>query len=190
MASFSSSSCPCEAKATRVGAFASGVAATVAWYSLPDYVRSRPLRGLVKAGLLGVIGWSITATLPRAEDLPPYEDEDVDYSKKGPAVEQDPLEGVTEAGPAELAVLAGAAVGSAVLTVAIERWLFGRGERRRALGARFAHTRQGLVLGGLAAALDVAAVATLCAPAACERPTEDEGRFVSGRLQRPGGDSV
>jgi hypothetical protein len=42
-----------------------------------------------------------------------------------------------------------------MITVGVERWLFRRGERRRAQGARFAHTRQGLVLGGLEAALTV-----------------------------------
>ena len=68
---------------------------------------------------------------------------------------EDPLEGVTEADPAELAVLAGAALGSAMITVGVERWLFRRGEGRRAQGVRFAHTRQGLALGGLEAALTV-----------------------------------
>ena len=66
---------------TRVAGFAAGVGATVAWYALPDYVRSRPLRGLVKAGLLGVLGWSMVAQLPEPSELPPYDDEDVDCSK-------------------------------------------------------------------------------------------------------------
>ena len=57
------------------------------------------------------------------------------------------------ADPAELAVLAGAALGSAMITVGVERWLFRRGEGRRAQGARFAHTRQGLALGALEAGL-------------------------------------
>jgi hypothetical protein len=139
----------------RVAGFAAGVGATVAWYALPDYVRSRPLRGLAKAGLLGVLGWSMVAQLPEGAELPPYDDEDVDCSKSSPVAGEDPLEGVTEADPAELAVLAGAALGSAMITVGVERWLFRRGERRRAQGARFAHTRQGLVLGGLEAALTV-----------------------------------
>jgi hypothetical protein len=139
----------------RVAGFAAGVGATVAWYALPDYVRSRPLRGLAKVGLLGVLGWSMVAQLPEGAELPPYDDEDVDCSKSSPVAGEDPLEGVTEADPAELAVLAGAALGSAMITVGVERWLFRRGEHRRAQGARFAHTRQGLVLGGLEAALTV-----------------------------------
>ena len=137
MAASSTCSCPCAGSVdpTRVAGFAAGVGATVAWYALPDYVRSRPLRGLVKAGLLGVLGWSRVAQLPEGAELPPYDDEEAD--------------------PAELAVLAGAALGSAMITVGVERWLFRRGEGRRAQGVRFAHTRQGLALGGLEAALTV-----------------------------------
>ena len=148
-------SCPCVASVgpTRVAGFAAGVGATVAWYALPDYVRSRPLRALVKAGLLGVLGWSMVAQLPEGAELPPYDDEDTDCSKSSPVAGEDPLEGITEADAAELAVLAGAALGSAMITVGVERWLFRRGERRRAQGSRFAHTRQGLALGGLEAAL-------------------------------------
>ena len=153
----------------RVAGFAAGVGATVAWYALPDYVRSRPLRGLVKAGLLGVLGWSMVAQLPEGAELAPYDDEDVDCSKSSPVAGEDPLEGVTEADPAELAVLAGAALGSAMITVGVERWLFRRGERRRAQGARFAHTRQGLVLGGLEAAVTVV---TFGAGAVRERVTK------------------
>ena len=152
MAASSSCSCPCAGSVdpTRVAGFAAGVGATVAWYALPDYVRSRPLRGLVKAGLLGVLGWSMVAQLPEPSELPPYDDEDVDCSKSSPVAGEDPLEGVTEA---ELAVLAGAALGSAMITVGVERWLFRRGEGRRAQGVRFAHTRQGLALGALEAGL-------------------------------------
>ena len=150
----SSHSCPCSCpfkdNPTRASGLAVGAGAT-----LPDYVRSRPLRGLIKTGLLGAIGWSIVAMMPEDGELPPYDDE-TDCSKSSSA--DDPLDGVTEAEPRELAVLAGAALGSAVLTVAVERWLFRRGERRRAAGVRLAHTRQGLALGALEA---VATVATL-----------------------------
>ena len=171
MTASSTCSCPClgSVDPMRVAGFAAGVGATVAWYALPDYVRSRPLRGLVKAGLLGVLGWSMVAQLPEGAELPPYDDEDVDCSKSSPVAGEDPLEGVTEADPAELAVLAGAALGSAMITVGVERWLFRRGERRRAQGARFAHTRQGLVLGGLEAAVTVV---TFGAGAVRERATK------------------
>ena len=162
----SSHSCPCSCpfkdNPTRAAGVAVGAGATLAWYALPDYVRSRPLRGLIKTGLLGAIGWSIVAMMPEDGELPPYDDE-TDCSKGSPVAGEDPLTGVTEAEPRELAVLAGAALGSAMITVGVERWLFRRGERRRAEGMRFAHTRQGLVLGALEA---VGAVATLAGEAA------------------------
>ena len=156
MASPHSCPCPCSVSLpvspTRAAGIAVGAGATLAWYALPDYVRSRPLRALVKTGLLGAIGWSIVTMLPEDGELPPYDDE-TDCSKGSPVAGEDPLTGVTEAEPRELAVLAGAALGSAMITVGVERWLFRRGERRRAQGARFAHTRQGLALGALEAGL-------------------------------------
>ena len=154
-------SCPVTAvlTPTRAAGLAVGAGATLAWYALPDVVRSRPLRGVMKAGLLGAIGWSLVSMLPDEPELAPYDDE-VDCSKGAEAADEDPLEGVTEAAPCELAVLGGAVAGSALVTLALERWLFRRGERRRASGVRFAHTRQGLALGGLAAVLDAATLAS------------------------------
>lgn len=161
MASSCSCSCPFSLPADpkRATGIALGTGATVAWYALPDFVRSRPMRGLIKAGLLGAIGWSIVSLLPDGAELPPYDDE-ADCSKESPVAGEDTLEGVTEAEPRELAILAGVALGSAALTVAVERWLFRRGERRRAAGIRFAHTRQGLALGVLEAGATVATLAS------------------------------
>ena len=152
-------SCPCPLNLsitpTRAAGLAVGTGAPVAWYALPDVVRSRPLRGLMKVGLLGAMGWSLVSLMPEGDELPPYDDE-TDCSEEKT---EDPLDGVTEAEPRELAVLAGAVLGSAVVTVAVERWLFRRGERRRAAGVRLAHTRQGLALGALEAAATVATLA-------------------------------
>ena len=161
-------SCPCPLNLsitpTRAAGLAVGTGATIAWYALPDVVRSRPLRGLVKVGLLGAMGWSLVSLMPEGDELPPYDDE-MDCSE---AKTEDPLDGVTEAEPRELAVLAGAVLGSAGVTVAVERWLFRRGERRRAAGVRLAHTRQGLALGVLEA---VATVATLAGEGRGSCPT-------------------
>ena len=119
-------SCPCPLNLsitpTRAAGLAVGTGATVAWYALPDVVRSRPLRGLMKVGLLGAMGWSLVSLMPEGDELPPYDDE-TDCSQEKT---DDPLDGVTEAEPRELAVLAGAVLGSAVVTVAVERWLFRR----------------------------------------------------------------
>lgn len=123
-----------------------GVAATAAWYALPDVVRRRGARAVIKAGLLAAVIWSATA------QMPPYPDEESDCDGAPAPEGDDPLEGATEAAPGELALLAGAGIGTVCLTVAVEKWLFRRGERRRAAGVRLAHTRQGLVIGALTGA--------------------------------------
>ena len=135
----------------RLGA-AVGVAAATAWYGLPDVVRCRGARAVIKAGLLAAVMWSATAQMPPAAPVPPYPDEESDCDGAPAPKGEDPLEGVTEAAPGELALLAGAGIGTVCLTVAVEKWLFRRGERRRAAGVRLAHTRQGLVIGALTGA--------------------------------------
>ena len=129
-----------------------GVAAATAWYGLPDVVRCRGARAVIKAGLLAAVMWSATAQMPPAAPVPPYPDEESDCDGTPAPKGDDPLEGVTEAAPGELALLAGAGIGTVCLTVAVEKWLFRRGERRRAAGVRLAHTRQGLVIGALTGA--------------------------------------
>ena len=67
-------SCPCPLNLsmtpTRAAGLAVGTGATVAWYALPDVVRSRPLRGLMKVGLLGAMGWSLVSLMPEGDELP------------------------------------------------------------------------------------------------------------------------
>ncbi len=71
---------------------------------LPDYVRSRPLRGLV-AGLLGVLGWSMVQKAGGC-GAPPYDDED-DWASRPPSRARIRFGGVTEA---DLAGAGGSAV--------------------------------------------------------------------------------
>ena len=92
----------------RLGA-AVGVAAATAWYGLPDVVRCRGARAVIKAGLLAAVMWSATAQMPPAAPVPPYPDEESDCDGTPAPKGDDPLEGVTEAAPGELALLAGAA---------------------------------------------------------------------------------
>ena len=61
----------------RLGA-AVGVAAATAWYGLPDVVRCRGARAVIKAGLLAAVMWSATAQMPPAAPVPPYPDEESD----------------------------------------------------------------------------------------------------------------
>jgi hypothetical protein len=142
-----------------------GGAATTAYYATPDVIRSRTARGWAKAALLLV---ATAATLPdaratwqhkrTAEPTPltsltwqdaadeveaPGDDAPAPSFRSLPARKQAVIAGV------------GAAVmaGSVWATVATERWLYRRAETRRVAGARWAHTRTGLVMGGVAAAL-------------------------------------
>lgn len=122
-------------------AAASGV--VFAWYAMPDVVRSRGVRTVLKTGLLGVtaVGAAKAPQIYKAagEDAPEI---------------TDLLEGRD---PGVLLAVGGAAlVGGTVVTVASEKWIFGRGERLRADGRRWAHTPLAL---GLAALCGLAAYA-------------------------------
>ncbi len=114
-------------------------ATTLAWYALPDAVRSRPVRAVLKAGLLagGGAAWVL---FRRPKEAGP-----------GPDVYDDVIASVNEAPGRALAIgTAALGIGTA-LTVLGEKAIFGFGERRRARGARFAHTLPALALGALGA---------------------------------------
>lgn len=111
-------------------------AATLLWYALPDFVRSKSVRGLVKTAALGAGLAHVLTALPedewqdaRADVRSAYQSDRQDFSKK-------------------LALVAAA---SLALTLGGESFLFRRGERRRRDGVLLPHTRQALWLGGLAA---------------------------------------
>ena len=116
-------------------------AATLAWYALPDLVRSRPARIVLKGKLLAACGvaWALQDRPARTQQGPDTIDEVLS------AVNDDP---VRVLGLGTLGVgLATAA------TVWAEKAIFRYGERRRARGASFGHTLPALglaVLGGLA----------------------------------------
>lgn len=102
----------------------------LAWYALPDVVRSRGVRGVVKTGLLGVTAAGaamVPEIYPGAAASPP--EPRVEISR-----------------PALIAVAAGATVAATAATVWAEKAIFARGERRRARGVRWAHTPFALVL--------------------------------------------
>lgn len=124
-------------------ALAGGTFLTVlAWYALPDAVRSRPLRVALKTGLLGATVAGL-ATVPEA------------YSPftPAPASADEPA---AQLSPAAFATLATATAAASVgLTVWGEKAIFARGERRRAAGVRCAHTR---LAAGLAAFSGLAAL--------------------------------
>ena len=152
-------------------------AVTLAWYALPDVVRCRRLRGVLKAGLLAAI------VLPRAGDLRRAGEEVRDslsalattasIAPGEPSTDGHPTQGTRapEAHPDEgdtpglrkdwprLALMG--VVPLTVLGVGVwggfefEGWLFRRGERRRAEGHRHAHLRQALPLAMASFLLDL-----------------------------------
>lgn len=147
---------PSTPPASRVlNAAVTGLAST-AYYATPDLIRSRAARGWAKAALTGVV---LAASVPdlrrgleesrarRAAAQDP-EEEQVDWGELWGSMTPRRRASVCAAGAAALAV----SVGS---VVAIERAVFRRGERRRAAGVRFAHTRPAVVWGVLGTALSL-----------------------------------
>jgi hypothetical protein len=106
-------------------AFAGVAALTVlTWYALPDAVRSRRARTVIKAGLLGVTAAGaamIPRVFPEERQLKP--DLRIDLP-----------------GPAGAALAVGATAVATVATIWFEKAIYARGERKRARGVRCAHT--------------------------------------------------
>ena len=106
-------------------AFAGVAALTVlTWYALPDAVRSRRARTVIKAGLLGVTAAGaamIPQVFPEERQLKP--DLRIDLP-----------------GPARAALAVGATAVATVATIWFEKAIYARGERKRARGVRCAHT--------------------------------------------------
>lgn len=123
-------------------AVATGVL-TTAWYALPDVVRSRPLRAVLKTCLAG--GGGAAWWVLRQTSAP----------EPGPDVYDEVIHAVNRAPGRALAIGAVALGGGTALSVAGEKALFALGERRRARGVRWAHTLPALGWGV------VAGVATL-----------------------------
>ncbi|WP_175957054.1 hypothetical protein [Schaalia sp. Marseille-Q2122] len=102
------------------------------WYAMPDVVRSRAVRTLLKAGILSAMVHHGAREVSKVSD------------EVKEAVEEARENGISVA-PFIGAGVAMAAVGG-VAAVFGERFLFRRGERRRAEGRALAHTRQAVPL--------------------------------------------
>lgn len=116
---------------------------TLAWYSLPDLVRSRTARTVLKTGLLATGGAAWVLARPQKP---------APTGMQGPDTFDEVFEAIrTE--PVKTLAAGGAIVGlSTLLTVLGEKAIFRIGEKRRARGVRGAHTVPALVLGALGAA--------------------------------------
>lgn len=106
---------------------------TLAWYAMPDAIRSRGVRTALKTALLAASVAGIAAVLPKDEArwLP---------------------EQTQELSPGLIAAAAGGIAAGTALTVWGEKAVFAFGERRRARGVRFAHALPALGLAALGAA--------------------------------------
>ena len=116
---------------TRRLAFAGVSALTVlTWYALPDAVRSRGARVVIKAGLLGVSGAGV-AMMPQV------------YPQ---ARTFRPQPGIDLPTPVRVALAVGGTAVAIAGTVWGEKAIYARGQRRRARGVRCAHTPAALAM--------------------------------------------
>lgn len=116
---------------------------TLAWYALPDVVRSRPTRVALKGALLG-LGGAAWVVAPPEKPIP--------TGPVGPDTFDEVFEAIREQ-PAKTLGVGVTIIGlTTALSIAGEKAIFRFGERRRAQGVRGAHTVPALVLGALGAA--------------------------------------
>lgn len=135
---------------TRQLEFAGVAALTVlTWYALPDVVRRRGTRVVIKVGLLGVTGAGV-AMMPQVfPDMRQLASRRLDL----PA-------------PTAAALAVGASAVAFLGTIWGEKAVYARGERLRARGLRCAHTRAAAIL-----ALATGAVLLVDWPRPAGRPT-------------------
>jgi hypothetical protein len=111
-------------------AFAGVSALTVlTWYALPDAVRSRPARTVIKAGLLGVTAAGVAMIPQIYPEAPPLTEPKIDLPRT-----------------TQTALLVGAAALTVAGTIWGEKAIYARGERTRAEGVRCAHTPAAVAL--------------------------------------------
>lgn len=124
-----------EQKSRLSGAAISGVA-VAAWYCLPDVVRRPAWLTLARVSVVAATTAAISRLdSPEAADLESLERHFLPELSAGKLV----------------AATSALLVGSLAVGIAAEVLLFRRGERRRAAGVRWAHSKQALVLGAVAA---------------------------------------
>jgi hypothetical protein len=126
----------------RTATMAASAGGTLLWYALPDVVRSRGLRALLKMGIAAGGAWAVIRSGA------PCSGGDAPRGSEGIGE----LRSAVRENPTAAAVAAGLAVGGVWASIRCEQWLFHRGERRRAEGRFAPHLRQALPLALLVAA--------------------------------------
>lgn len=133
----------------KVGGAALAGAFGLAWYALPDVVRCRTARVAAKTGLIAAFVAGEMAFNVRDEPVPTQAEADEVARRRTP---ENPLPEVDLSNPGVIAAGAALLAAGTALTVWGEKALFRRGERRRAEGVKWAHTRQAIPLAAAAAA--------------------------------------
>lgn len=111
---------------------------TFAWYAMPDVVRRRGVRVVLKTAMTAGICYTVAPPRTAAE-------------ANGPDVVDELLHAANQKPGRAVAIAAVALATSVALTTLSEKKVFAWGERRRARGVAGAHTLPALALGALAA---------------------------------------
>lgn len=151
--------------APRLASAVSNGILTFIFYATPDFIRRRSARIAAKTAVVAAVtGVVVHDGLTREDANMPELDTDLDTmeSENFAGTDTDGIAGtdtddretlkLPESKRARAAFLLGGSVllaGMIALDVAAERWIFRRGERRRAAGKRLPHTRQALWLAAL-----------------------------------------
>jgi len=120
-------------RTTSMAALAGG---TLAWYALPDLVRWRGVRAVLKTGILAGMVGAIAGAGPHH-----HTPLDAASSDRG-----DELIATVRKYPTATVVAVGATAATLWASVRAEQWLFRRGERRRSRGHVLPHLRQAVPL--------------------------------------------
>lgn len=115
-----------------------------AWYAMPDFIKSAPVRFLGKAALLTGIG-SYLYHLPGAAEA-------LETSGRELREQWENSQFGDFSRGAQMATLGAVAVSALWINAQAERYLMHRGDRKKAAGKRLAHLKQGILFGTLAGA--------------------------------------
>lgn len=155
---------PTTPPASRVLVAAVTGAATTAYYATPDLIRSRTARGWAKAGCAAVVAAAAVPDLRKARaDASARRVRREQEARRATSTAEPPeepvglrdaLDGMSPRARVVVGATAAALVaGSVAMTVAGERWIFRRGEVRRAAGRSWPHTRAAVVWGLVSAGM-------------------------------------
>lgn len=135
-------------------------AATVCWYALPDHVRSRRARAVVRAALVAAVVASSPSTggaVPSARSRSAAVPKTPSSPRTATPAPEDEVTVVGVLGVVGFTgAIVGAVLGAVGVTVAVDRTVHRIGDRAARADTRLPHTRVGVVLGALTALASLA----------------------------------